>query len=100
MPINNNEISKEMLEISLCAQHNNGGLDIDLHWQTGVEGLFAVGEVAGRLQIVFLQQEHNDLRCLRTGQGPLRCKGAVAHAVDHADARQNIDCLFVVDLLL
>ena len=36
-----------MLEISLCAQHNNGGLDIDLHWQTGVEGLFAVGEVAG-----------------------------------------------------
>ena len=41
------DLSKEMLEISLCAQHNNGGLDIDLHWQTGVEGLFAVGEVAG-----------------------------------------------------
>jgi len=36
-----------MLEISLCAQHNNGGLDIDLHWQTRVEGLFAAGEVAG-----------------------------------------------------
>ena len=41
------DLAKEMLEISLCAQHNNGGLDIDLHWQTGVEGLFAAGEVAG-----------------------------------------------------
>ena len=41
------DLTKEMLEISLCAQHNNGGLDIDLHWQTRVEGLFAAGEVAG-----------------------------------------------------
>ena len=41
------DLSKEMLEISLCAQHNNGGVDIDLHWQSGVEGLFVVGEAAG-----------------------------------------------------
>ena len=34
------------LEIALCAQHNNGGLDIDCWWQTNVKGLFAVGEVA------------------------------------------------------
>ena len=40
------DLTKEMLEISLCAQHNNGGLDIDCHWQTNVEGLFAAGEVA------------------------------------------------------
>ena len=41
------DITKEMLEIALCAQHNNGGLDVDLWWQTEIPGLFAAGEVAG-----------------------------------------------------
>ena len=40
-------LEKEMLEIALCAQHCNGGLAVDLWWQTSVKGLFAVGEVAG-----------------------------------------------------
>lgn len=40
------DLSREPLEISLCAQHNNGGLGIDCWWQTNVEGLFAAGEVA------------------------------------------------------
>lgn len=37
----------EMLEIAVCAQHNNGGLAADANWETNVEGLFAVGEVCG-----------------------------------------------------
>lgn len=41
------DLEKEPLEIALCAQHNNGGLDVDAWWQTGVNGLFAAGEVAG-----------------------------------------------------
>lgn len=41
------DLEKEMLEIALCAQHNNGGLDIDMWWQTNVAHLFACGEVAG-----------------------------------------------------
>ena len=41
------DLKKEKLEISLCAQHNNGGLDIDCWWQTNIDHLFAVGEVAG-----------------------------------------------------
>ena len=41
------DLEKEMLEIALCAQHNNGGLDIDMWWQTNVPHLFACGEVAG-----------------------------------------------------
>ena len=41
------DLEKEMLEIALCAQHNNGGLDIDMWWQTNVSNLFACGEVAG-----------------------------------------------------
>ncbi len=40
------DLSGEMLEIALCAQHNNGGLAIDCWWQTSVEGLFAAGEAA------------------------------------------------------
>ncbi len=41
------ELETEMLEIALCAQHNNGGVAVDLWWQTTIPGLFAVGECAG-----------------------------------------------------
>lgn len=41
------DITKEYLEIALCAQHNNGGIAVDMWWQTNVRGLFAVGECAG-----------------------------------------------------
>ena len=40
------DLAAEPLEISLCAQHNHGGLDIDCWWQTNLKGFFAVGEVA------------------------------------------------------
>ncbi|MBQ8162823.1 MAG: FAD-binding protein [Clostridia bacterium] len=41
------DLKTEMLEIALCAQHNNGGLDVDMWWQTNIKHLFACGEVAG-----------------------------------------------------
>lgn len=41
------DLATQRLEIALCAQHNNGGLDIDAWWQTNLAGFFAVGEVAG-----------------------------------------------------
>ena len=41
------DLKTEMLEIALCAQHCNGGIAVDLWWQTKVPGLFAVGECAG-----------------------------------------------------
>ena len=41
------DLKTEMLEIALCAQHHNGGIAVDLWWQTCVPGLFAVGECAG-----------------------------------------------------
>ena len=41
------DITKEYLEIALCAQHNNGGIAVDMWWQTGVKGLFCAGECAG-----------------------------------------------------
>lgn len=45
------DLSKEPLEIAVCVQHINGGADVDLHWQTSVENLFAVGETAGTFGI-------------------------------------------------
>lgn len=36
-----------MLEIRVCAQHHNGGIEVDCHWQTRVPGLYACGEAAG-----------------------------------------------------
>lgn len=41
------DIAKEYLQIALCAQHCNGGIAVDLWWQTAVSGLFCVGECAG-----------------------------------------------------
>lgn len=41
------DLYHEMLEIALCAQHNNGGIAVNLWWQTCVEGLFVCGEAAG-----------------------------------------------------
>ena len=41
------DLSCDLLEIRLCAQHQNGGLDVDQNWETSVKGLYAVGEAAG-----------------------------------------------------
>ncbi len=41
------DITTEYLEIALCAQHNNGGIAVDMWWQTSVKGLFCAGECAG-----------------------------------------------------
>lgn len=41
------DLYKEPLEISVCAQHNNGGIAVDSNWQTSISGLYAAGEVAG-----------------------------------------------------
>ena len=40
------DLATEMLEIALCAQHNNGGLDIDCWWHTNIKGFFVAGEAA------------------------------------------------------
>jgi len=41
------DITKEYLEIAVCAQHNNGGLDGDLWWESNLKNFFPVGEVNG-----------------------------------------------------
>lgn len=41
------DLKTDMLEVAVCAQHNNGGLDIDLWWQSNIKGFFPCGEAAG-----------------------------------------------------
>ena len=42
------DITKEMLEVAVCAQHNNGGLAGNHWWEsTNIKHLFPVGEVNG-----------------------------------------------------
>ncbi len=43
----NIDIAKEMLEIAVCAQHNNGGLMGNLWWESNLRHFFPVGEVNG-----------------------------------------------------
>lgn len=41
------DITKEMLRVAVCAQHCNGGIDVDDNWETCVKGLYSAGEAAG-----------------------------------------------------
>jgi len=41
------DLRREMLEIDVCAQHCNGGIAVDGHWQSTLRGLYAAGEAAG-----------------------------------------------------
>jgi succinate dehydrogenase/fumarate reductase flavoprotein subunit len=41
------DITREYLEIAVCAQHNNGGLKGNLWWESNIKHLFPVGEVNG-----------------------------------------------------
>ncbi len=41
------DLESEPLEIALCAQHNNGGLEINAWWESNIRGFFVVGEAAG-----------------------------------------------------
>lgn len=43
----NIDITKEPLEIAVCAQHNNGGLTGNIWWESNIEHFFPIGEVNG-----------------------------------------------------
>lgn len=41
------DLTKEYLEIAVCAQHNNGGLAGNIWWESNIRHFFPVGEVNG-----------------------------------------------------
>ena len=72
------DLEKNLLEIAVCAQHNNGGLEVDSWWQSTIAGLFPVGEAAGA---------HGVYRpggaALNSGQvGATRAAVRIAHDLD------------------
>ncbi len=43
----NIDLTKDLLKIDVCAQHQNGGAAVNADYETCVNGLFAIGEAAG-----------------------------------------------------
>jgi succinate dehydrogenase/fumarate reductase flavoprotein subunit len=41
------DLTREYLQIAICAQHNNGGLKANIWWESDLKHLFPVGEVNG-----------------------------------------------------
>ncbi|ACZ29926.1 fumarate reductase/succinate dehydrogenase flavoprotein domain protein [Xylanimonas cellulosilytica DSM 15894] len=41
------DLETQLLEVDVCAQHNNGGLVVDAWWHSNVAGFFPVGEAGG-----------------------------------------------------
>jgi len=45
------DLWQERLPIAVCAQHCNGGVAVDAHWQSDIRGLYAAGESAGNFGV-------------------------------------------------
>lgn len=87
------DLHRQYLEIALCAQHNNGGVAVDLWWQSSVRGLFAVGECAGTHGI-----SRPGGSALNAGQvGALRAAQYIAHH-PNAPVDEDIFSNLLVDL--
>ena len=41
------DLYAEPLEVAVCAQHCNGGVAVDINWESSVAGLYTAGEAAG-----------------------------------------------------
>lgn len=83
----NIDLKKEKLEIGVCAQHNNGGIEGNAWWESNIAGLFPVGEVNG---------SHGVYRpggaALNAGQtGGLRAAEYIHHTRNRADRKPPSD---------
>ena len=79
-------LTQEWLEIRVCAQHHNGGIAVDAHWQTCVPGLYVCGEAAG----TFGRKRPGGTALNATQVGSLR---AAQHVI--RNGRQISDDLFL-----
>jgi len=68
------DLYREPLRVEVCAQHNNGGVAVDSHWQSCLNGLYVVGEAAGTFGVY-----RPGGSALNSGQvGSLRAAEAIA----------------------
>ncbi|MBR5742956.1 MAG: FAD-binding protein, partial [Clostridia bacterium] len=76
------DLAREPLEITLAAQHSNGGIGVDGAWRTGIHGLYAVGEAAGTFGV-----HRPGGSALNAGQvGALRASEAILSAPETGEA--------------
>ena len=99
------DLHTQPLEIALCAQHNNGGLAADAHWQTDLPGLYVAGEVCGSHgvtrpggtalnagQVGALRAAEHIARCARRGTLPPAAEEETITAEARAFVRQAEAC--------
>lgn len=91
----NIDLYTEALEIRVCAQHHNGGILVDAHWQTSMQGLYVAGECAG----TFGAFRPGGTALNSTQVGSMR---AVQHIVWNssekcADVADSVDAINVMD---
>jgi hypothetical protein len=69
------DLASEPLEVGVCAQHCNGGFDVDTWWESNIDRLFVIGELAGTHGI-----KRPGGSALNAGQvGALRAAQRIAH---------------------
>ena len=47
----NIDLYTQPLRVAICAQHHNGGIGVDAHWETNISGLYVAGEAAGNFGV-------------------------------------------------
>jgi succinate dehydrogenase/fumarate reductase flavoprotein subunit len=69
------DLTRQPLEIAVCAQHMNGGFAVDKWWQSSVPQTFVIGEMAGTHGV-----KRPGGSALNAGQvGAMRCAEYIAH---------------------
>jgi succinate dehydrogenase/fumarate reductase flavoprotein subunit len=72
------DLSREFLEVAVCAQHNNGGLHGNIWWESNLKHFFPIGEVNGSHGV-----HRPGGTALNSGQvGSLRAAQFISHRYD------------------
>lgn len=84
---NNIDLSKDLLQIGVCAQHQNGGVSVDEWYETNVKNLYVIGEASG----VFGAYRPGGTALNSTQVGALRCAEKIA-LTKNINESIDIDC--------
>lgn len=85
------DLSRDRLEIAVCAQHINGGVAVDEHWESTVKGLYAAGECAGTFGVY----RPGGSALNATQVGSLRAAEHIAAGEDES-LPEGLDCAMAV----
>ena len=87
------DLSNELLEISVCNQHLNGGVGGDIWWESNIKHLFSIGEINGSHGI-----QRPGGAALNAGQvGGLRAAQKIGHIYNKNLKMNTSDYLFIIE---